>query len=74
MYYTDTLHIILGWGKIKHPGTSHHILQQAHLPTVTLAECKRKNGNVGIQVNDNMICASKPSTQVSGCHGDSGGP
>jgi len=44
------------------------------MPPVTLAECKKKNGNIGIQVNDNMVCATKPGTQISGCHGDSGGP
>ena len=32
----------VGWGKIAHPGSSHHILQQAHLPTVTNAECAKK--------------------------------
>ena len=31
-----------GWGKIKHPGSSHHILQQANLPPVTNSECAKK--------------------------------
>ena len=32
----------VGWGKIKHPGSSHHILQQAKLPPVTNAVCAKK--------------------------------
>jgi len=44
------------------------------MPPVTMEECNDRNGNVGIQIDDNMICANKPGTQVSGCHGDSGGP
>ena len=63
-----------GWGKIKHPGSSHHILQQAHMPSVSLADCKKKNGNIGIPITDAMVCGAKPGTQISGCHGDSGGP
>jgi len=31
-----------GWGKIKHPGSSHHILQQAKLPPVTNDVCAKK--------------------------------
>jgi secreted trypsin-like serine protease len=65
---------MLGWGKIKHPGSSHHILQQAHMPSVSHAECKRKNGNIGIQITDVMVCGGKSNTLISGCHGDSGGP
>ena len=36
------LHFHLGWGKIKHPGSSHNILQQAQMPPVTNSECARK--------------------------------
>ena len=63
-----------GWGKIKHPGGAHHILQQAHMPSVSLADCRKKNGISGIQVTDSMVCGAKSGTQISGCHGDSGGP
>lgn len=31
-----------GWGKIKHPGGSHDILQQAQMPPVTKAACQKK--------------------------------
>lgn len=31
-----------GWGKIKHPGSAHHILQQAKMPPVNNSECSRK--------------------------------
>lgn len=33
-----------GWGKIKHPGTSHNILQQAQMPPVTNEQCAAKLG------------------------------
>ena len=32
----------LGWGKIKHPGSSYHILQQAMIPPIDNAKCKQK--------------------------------
>lgn len=31
-----------GWGKIKHPGSSHRILQQAVLPPVANDVCAKK--------------------------------
>lgn len=31
-----------GWGKIKHPGSAHHTLQQAKLPPVSNDECAKK--------------------------------
>ena len=32
----------LGWGKIKHPGSSYPILQQAMMPTIDNTKCKQK--------------------------------
>ena len=32
----------LGWGKIKHPGSAHNILQEAQIPPVTNSECAKK--------------------------------
>lgn len=32
----------LGWGKIKHPGSSYHILQQAMMPPIDNTKCKQK--------------------------------
>ena len=37
-----TNQFIPGWGKIKHPGGSHNILQQAQMPPVTNAACAKK--------------------------------
>ena len=31
-----------GWGKIKHPGSSHPILQQAMMPPIDNAKCKQR--------------------------------
>lgn len=33
---------LVGWGKIKHPGSAHHTLQQAKLPPVSNDECAKK--------------------------------
>jgi len=64
---------ITGWGKIKHPGSVHHTLQQASLKVVSQSECARKN-TFGV-ISARMICAGNGAgTLQSGCHGDSGGP
>lgn len=33
---------MIGWGKIKHPGGSHPILQQAMMPPIDPAKCRQK--------------------------------
>ncbi|KAJ7393860.1 hypothetical protein OS493_003527 [Desmophyllum pertusum] len=75
---TSSRCFITGWGKIKHPGSSHHILQQANLPSVTNSECAKKlatsPGGSSLQITPKMICAGVNGTILSGCHGDSGGP
>ncbi|XP_074613343.1 MAM and LDL-receptor class A domain-containing protein 1-like isoform X4 [Acropora palmata] len=67
---------ITGWGKIRHPGSSHHTLQQAMIPPVDMAECRRKiqASSVSISLTAQMLCAGVNNTRLSGCHGDSGGP
>lgn len=67
---------ITGWGKIKHPGDMHTLLQQARMPVVTNDVCDRQNyENIGLHVTDAMICGGEGrKTKISGCHGDSGGP
>ena len=69
-----------GWGKIRHPGSSHNILQQALMPIRGKQECadrlaKSPNGS-RLKITDQMVCAgyTSSSSVVSGCHGDSGGP
>ncbi|KAL9988016.1 hypothetical protein ACROYT_G002411 [Oculina patagonica] len=62
---------ITGWGKIRHPGNSHHTLQQAKISPVSESDCKRKNG---YGITRSMLCAGVPGTRLGGCHGDSGGP
>jgi len=62
---------ITGWGKIRHPGSSHHTLQQAKISPVSESDCKRKNG---YGITRQMLCAGVPGTRLGGCHGDSGGP
>ncbi|XP_066927235.1 chymotrypsin B-like [Clytia hemisphaerica] len=66
---------ITGWGKIKHPGNSHTILQQLALKLLTKSACSKRNGKYH-PVTDQMLCAANtdnPANQSS-CHGDSGGP
>ncbi|XP_067035066.1 uncharacterized protein [Acropora muricata] len=69
---------ITGWGKIKHPGSAHNILQQAKLPPVSNEVCARKlaqsPGGDRLNITDKMICAGIEGEPLSGCHGDSGGP
>ncbi|KAJ7393867.1 Chymotrypsin-like elastase member 3B [Desmophyllum pertusum] len=75
---TSSRCFITGWGKIKHPGSSHHILQQANLPSVTNDVCAKKlaasPGGSSLRITQNMICGGVKGTILSGCHGDSGGP
>lgn len=68
---------ITGWGKIKHPGSSHPILQQAMMPPIDPAKCRQRiqaSGVVSITLTPQMLCAGVDKTILSGCHGDSGGP
>ena len=68
--------MLLGWGKIKHPGDSYHLLQQAILPVVDSAVCQTKIDQVkyGLKMSNQMVCAGEEGSKKSGCHGDSGGP
>ncbi|XP_078356255.1 transmembrane protease serine 9-like isoform X2 [Oculina patagonica] len=67
---------ITGWGKIKHPGSSHPILQQAMMPPIDQVKCRQKlqASGVSISLTPQMLCAGVDNTILSGCHGDSGGP
>jgi len=67
---------ITGWGKIRHPGNMHYILQQARMPIADRNTCSRANQRaIGIPVTRNMVCGGYGSrSSISGCHGDSGGP
>uniref|UniRef100_A0A7M5X943 Uncharacterized protein n=1 Tax=Clytia hemisphaerica TaxID=252671 RepID=A0A7M5X943_9CNID len=66
---------ITGWGKIRHPGYSHTILQQLALTIQDKSTCSRMNGKYA-PITDAMLCAANTdvSANQSGCHGDSGGP
>merc|ERR1711881_388858 len=67
---------ITGWGKIRHPGSMHRILQQAKLQVVSNQVCYQKNKHSNpAPITDRMICGGdEGKTAKSGCHGDSGGP
>jgi len=67
---------ITGWGKIRHPGNMHYILQQGRMPIVDQRTCHAANMRaIRIPVTRNMVCAGYGSkSRISGCHGDSGGP
>jgi len=66
---------ITGWGKIRHPGGSHYLLQQLALTIQSKQTCSAKNGRVA-PITDQMLCAANTDVtqNQSGCHGDSGGP
>ncbi|XP_078382415.1 trypsin-like [Oculina patagonica] len=61
---------ITGWGKIKHPGSTYPILQQAKIYALSESDCKSKYKGVTKQ----MLCAGDLDNGRGGCHGDSGGP
>lgn len=64
---------LTGWGKVKHPGGSHPILQQVALSVQEKSKCNSQNGKY-VGITDQMLCAANPGTKQMGCHGDSGGP
>ncbi|TKC35626.1 hypothetical protein EI555_017622 [Monodon monoceros] len=65
-----TLCATTGWGKTKHNALkTPDKLQQAALPIVSNADCRKYWGS---KITDVMICAG--ASGVSSCMGDSGGP
>ena len=42
-FFFNVLLFVAGWGKIRHPGNSHHTLQQAKISPVSESDCKRKS-------------------------------
>ncbi|EAW95661.1 chymotrypsinogen B2 [Homo sapiens] len=65
-----TLCATTGWGKTKYNANkTPDKLQQAALPLLSNAECKKSWGR---RITDVMICAG--ASGVSSCMGDSGGP
>ncbi|XP_069312590.1 chymotrypsinogen B [Eulemur rufifrons] len=65
-----SLCVTTGWGKTKYNANkTPDKLQQAVLPLVSTADCKKFWGS---KITDVMICAG--ASGVSSCNGDSGGP
>ncbi|XP_012497006.1 PREDICTED: chymotrypsinogen B [Propithecus coquereli] len=65
-----SLCVTTGWGKTKYTSNqTSSKLQQAALPVVSTANCKKTWGS---KITDTMICAG--ANGVSSCNGDSGGP
>ncbi|KAL4685670.1 hypothetical protein H8959_001267 [Pygathrix nigripes] len=65
-----TVCVTTGWGKTKYNADKiPNKLQQAALPLLSNAECKKFWGS---EITDEMICAG--ASGVSSCMGDSGGP
>ena len=70
--------MLIGWGKIRHPGNGHQTLQQAELPIVNKTRCQEKlsasPNSASLRITDEMVCGGEENSIKSGCHGDSGGP
>jgi secreted trypsin-like serine protease len=66
--------LIQGWGKVRHPGDSHHTLQYATLEYQSKEKCEKDNRHLSVYLTDGMLCAGTLGEITSGCHGDSGGP
>ena len=63
---------LVGWGRTSGGGPAADILQQAKLPLVSHANCRRKYGTVDQKAH---LCAGEGRAGASGgCNGDSGGP
>ena len=65
-----------GWGKIAHPGSMTHLLQQGRMQIVDRRVCHNLNiRNIPFPITNAMVCAGDGGrSRTSGCHGDSGGP
>eukprot|EP00795_Rhopilema_esculentum_P012879 gene12879-3629_t len=57
---------ITGWGKIKHPGDSYHLLQQTMLPVVDSAVCQTKIDQtfVNLKSSSDFISMNSKFTQI----------
>lgn len=63
---------ITGWGTLKSGGEQPDYLQEASVPIVSEAKCKRAYGDSNI--HESMICAGLDIGGIDACQGDSGGP
>lgn len=64
---------IIGWG-MTGTGTAADTMQEAQVPLVEQASCRRFYSSYGMTINSSMLCAGDASGSVDACVGDSGGP
>jgi secreted trypsin-like serine protease len=71
LWAPGTMEWIVGWGHTSYGGSSPDVLQEAQVPIVTDADCKKAYREFNPTT---MICAGFPQGGVDSCQGDSGGP
>lgn len=64
---------IIGWG-VTDAGTAADTMQEALVPLVEQATCRRFYSSYGMTINSSMLCAGDATGSVDACVGDSGGP
>lgn len=64
---------IVGWG-VTSTGTAADTLQEAQVPLVDQASCRRFYNSYGMTINATMLCAGDTTGSIDACVGDSGGP
>ncbi|KAG5843687.1 hypothetical protein ANANG_G00153550 [Anguilla anguilla] len=63
---------IAGWGRMAEQGSVAGVLQEAAIPLLSQAVCKKQLPEYNITAR--MVCAGYPEGGVDSCQGDSGGP
>lgn len=64
---------IIGWG-VTSTGTAADALQEAQVPLVGQATCRRFYQSYGLTITSSMLCAGDATGNIDACVGDSGGP
>jgi len=65
---------VIGWGALESDGSSPDVLNKVTVQVKSNTDCAADYAVNGLDVTDNMICASVTEGGKDSCQGDSGGP